>query len=578
MVIDPNYNPEFAMIGTILVQEGIITEEQLDEGLTEQAALGKKLGETLIELEYLEPEDLTYGLSLQSGLKSIDAESLLIADSMVVALISEPFAIENNVLAVSKQGKSLTVAMVDPDDIVLLDNLRKMTESQIDPMLARKKDIVAGIEKHYEVVRKSGEVKELLGGLEFISEIEEGDELDLNRLEKEVEHAPIVKLVNLILSEAIKSRATDIHVEQAENNMVIRYRIDGVLQQVMTPPKSSAMGIVSRIKVLSKLDLAERRKPQDGRFSIKLPDHDVDVRVSVLPTVLGEKVVLRLLDQGSFNLNLRNLGFDPEKLKIFGHWIKRPYGMIILSGPTGSGKSTTLYSSLNEIKSVEDNIVTVEDPVEYQLDGIHQVHVNEKIKLTFANTLRSILRQDPDIVLIGEIRDKETADIAIKFSLTGHLVFSSLHANDAPSTVTRLLDIGIKAYLVGSCLNLVMAQRLVRTICKECKTPYTPTVDDIELLGITKKELEGKTVYTGEGCQRCRGTGYYGRTALFELLEMRPQIRETIFESGDEKPNPELVRREALKLGMETLREDGLRKLFQGKTSVREVLRVTILE
>lgn len=576
MTTAQDYNPEYSMIGTILVHEGIITEEQLDEGLIEQEALGKKLGDTLIELEHITPEDLAYVLALQDGMQSIASELMFAARTEIVNLIPEPFARENFVLAVSKDRESnmLTVAMLDPDDIVTLDNLRKMTDSKVNPLLARKKDILQAIERHYDEVRKSGEVEQLLGGLEFIAETEEGDDVDVSRLQKEVDHAPIVKLVNLILSEAIKSRATDIHIEQADKNMVVRYRVDGVLQQVMTPPKSSSTGIVSRIKVLSKLNLAERRLPQDGRFTLKLPDREVDVRVSVLPTVLGEKVVLRLLDKGSFDLKLVNLGFDPNKLGIFKHWIKRPYGMIILSGPTGSGKSTTLYSSLNEIKSIEDNIVTVEDPVEYQLDGIHQVHVNEKIGLTFGGALRSILRQDPDIILIGEIRDLETADIAVKFSLTGHLVFSSLHANDAPSTVTRLLDIGIPPYLVASSLNLVMAQRLVRTICPQCKIPYTPTDDEIVALGLEKKDLENRIVYTGKGCPHCRGTGYFGRTGLFEILEMNSPIRKLVFDSA----NPELVREKALELGMETLRQDGIRKLFEGKTSVREVLRVTILE
>ncbi|RMH74313.1 MAG: pilus assembly protein PilB [Gemmatimonadetes bacterium] len=568
------YNPEFSMIGTILVQEGLLVEDRLNEALNEQKTRGKRLGETLIEMEYLDKADLDYALGLQMGMKSVDLDTLLDARPEIVRVIPEPFAKENSVLAFARSDNVLSVALTDPDDIVVVDNIRKLTEFNINPLLAHKKHIQMAIDKHYEAVRKSGEVEELLGGLEFISETEEGDETDLANLQKEVDNAPIVKLVNLILSEAIKSRATDIHIEQAEHNMVVRYRIDGVLQEVMTPPKSSGSGIVSRIKVLSKLNLAERRLPQDGRFTLKLPDREVDVRVSVLPTVLGEKVVLRLLDKTSFNLNLTNLGFDPEKLSIFRRWIMRPYGMVILSGPTGSGKSTTLYSSLNEIKSVETNIVTVEDPVEYQLDGIHQVQVNTKIDLTFGSALRSILRQDPDIVLIGEIRDLETADIAVKFSLTGHLVFSSLHANDAPSTVTRLLDIGIPPYLVASSLNLVMAQRLVRTICKQCKEPYTPSPEELIGLEMTEKDLEGKTVFMGRGCPHCRGTGYYGRTAVFEILEMLSPIRKLVFDSA----NPEIVREEALKLGMETLRQDALRKLFEGKTTVKEVLRVTIAE
>jgi type IV pilus assembly protein PilB len=400
------------------------------------------------------------------------------------------------------------------------------------------------------------------------------DDIDVNQLKKELDEAPIVKLVNLIISEAIKSRATDIHVEPLFDSLLIRYRVDGALQEIMTAPLKSAMGIISRIKIMANLNIAERRLPQDGRISIKTPDKEVDVRVSVLPTVRGEKVVLRLLDKKGFDFTMTNLGFDNDMLQIFRKWIRMPYGMIIVSGPTGCGKSTTLHAALKEIQDEEDNIVTVEDPVEYQIDKINQVATNDSIGLTFASTLRTVLRQDPDKVLIGEIRDKETADIAIKFSLTGHLVFTTLHANDSPSTITRLLDIGVPRYLVGSVTNLVMAQRLVRTICAACKEGYKPTEEELLSLRMNPDEHTDTVFYRGNGCVRCRNTGFFGRTALFELLEMKLPVRKVIFEGGNEDD----LRIEAINNGLVSLREAGIRKILAGTVSAAEVLKKTIDE
>jgi type II secretory ATPase GspE/PulE/Tfp pilus assembly ATPase PilB-like protein len=378
----------------------------------------------------------------------------------------------------------------------------------------------------------------------------------------------------MILQESIKERATDIHVEPMEDKVIIRIRIDGVLQVIMTPPIASLSGLVTRIKILSKLNIAEKRLSQDGRFTIKTTEKEIDVRVSILPTVYGEKIVMRLLDKTGFDFNLKSLGFDADMYKIFKKVISQPYGMVIVSGPTGSGKSTSLYASLKEIKSEEINITTVEDPVEYQLEGISQVQVFEDIGLTFASSLRSILRQDPDILLIGEIRDGETADIAVKFSLTGHLVFSTVHANDASSTITRLLDIGIPPFLVGSCVNLVMAQRLVRRLCKECAEEYEPSDQELYVVGLDKKRLNGSKLTKSGGCRKCRNTGYKGRTAIFEIIPMSREIRKLIFNNANEDD----IRTKALEDGMISLRESGLRKVLDGTTSIQEILRSTVEE
>jgi len=381
----------------------------------------------------------------------------------------------------------------------------------------------------------------------------------------------------MIIADALKERATDIHIEYQEKSVSVRFRIDGVLQEMMTPPHTSHPGICSRIKIISKLNIAEKRLPQDGRFSIKTVDRDVDVRVSILPTVNGEKIVMRLLDKTNFSMSLTQLGFEMDMLKVFKRAIVQPYGMIIVSGPTGSGKSTSLYASVNEIKSIEDNITTVEDPVEYHSEGINQVQVKPKIGLTFSAALRSILRQDPDKLLIGEIRDGETADIAVKFSLTGHIVFSTLHANDAPATITRFIDIGVPPFLVGSSLLLVMAQRLVRRICPKCKEEYLPDQFELESINLTDEEkIRYKDIkyYRGKGCVHCRGTGYHGRTGIFELLEVKGNIRRMIFDNA----NQEEIREEALRHGMISLRESALRKIAASTTTIREMLRVTVQE
>jgi type IV pilus assembly protein PilB len=564
------------LLGEVLLKEKLIAEDKLQAGLKRQKENGKRLGEVLLAEGLITDEKLALGLSLQLGVPLMTAETLMKIDKTALELIPEFFAREYHCLAYGKDEDWLNVVVVDPEDIVIIDNLRKITAHQIAIGIAPQLVIDEAIERHYKELRTTGEVSEALSGMDFIISADgrEIDDIDVNKLKQELDEAPIVKLVNLIISEAIKSRATDIHIEPLFDALLIRYRIDGALQEIMTAPQKSAMAIISRIKIMSNLNIAERRLPQDGRISIKTPDKEVDVRVSVLPTVRGEKIVMRLLDKKGFEFTLTNLGFENDMLQIFRKWIAMPYGMIIVSGPTGCGKSTTLHAALKAVQNEEDNIVTVEDPVEYQIDKINQVATNDSIGLTFGTTLRHILRQDPDKILIGEIRDQETADIAVKFSLTGHLVFTTLHANDAPSTITRLLDIGMARFLVGSVTNLVMAQRLVRTICSACKYEYEATPEELTALKMDLDKFKGTKLYKGKGCVRCRNTGFFGRTALFELMEMRLPIRKVIFEGKNEDD----LRLEAIKAGMVTLREAGIRKALAGKVSAEEVLKKTIDE
>jgi len=563
-------------LGDILLKEKLISEDNLQKGLLKQKENGKRLGEVLLTEGLIDAETLVLALSKQLGVPYVGADGLLKVDKEALEYIPEFFAREYHCLAFGKEDDQLFVVMVDPEDIIVIDNLQKVTSMQIIVHMAEVNIIDEAIERHYKELRATGEVTEALSGMDFVISAGDGDldDIDVNQLKKELDDAPIVKLVNLIISEAIKSRATDIHIEPLFDALLVRYRIDGSLQEVMTAPLKSATGIISRIKVMSNLNIAERRLPQDGRISIKSPDREVDVRVSILPTVKGEKAVLRLLDKKGFEFTLVNLGFENDMLEIFRKWINMPYGMIIVSGPTGCGKSTTLHAALKEIQNEEDNIVTVENPVEYQLDKINQVATNDSIGLTFATSLRTILRQDPDKVLIGEIRDKETADIAIKFALTGHLVFTTLHANDAPSTITRLLDIGVPRYLVGSVTNLVMAQRLVRVLCDGCKEAYIPEESEFLALKMKPEKYKGIEFYRAKSCSRCRNTGYFGRTALIEILEMKLPIRKAIFEDR----NQDDIRSEALSTGMVTLRESGIRKAVAGKVSLQEVLKNTIEE
>jgi len=567
-----DFNPQFSRIGEILVHQGKVSESQLNQALVEQKNTREKLGQTLIDMNVINEEDLTEVYALQMGFKKADNFILLEADSTIAAMIPEDFARSNRVLAVNKNDSTLVVAMEDPEDLVTIDAIKRLTNLSPEIIVSGPTLMEKALDKVYGEIQKTAEVSETIESITVISGDEGSQEVvNLSADKASKEDAPIVKLVNLIFQESIKERATDIHVEPMEKQVYIRIRIDGVLQVIMTPPISSLSGLVTRIKILSKLNIAEKRLPQDGRFSIRSPGKDIDVRVSILPTIYGEKIVMRLLDKTGFDFNLTSLGFPKENLGVFKKMINQPYGMVIVSGPTGSGKSTSLYAALKEIKSERTNITTVEDPVEYQLDGVNQVQVFEDIGLTFGSTLRSILRQDPDILLIGEIRDGETADIAVKFSLTGHLVFSTVHANDAAGTITRLLDIGIAPFLVGSCLNLVMAQRLVRRICLDCKEEHNPTPEELKMVGLDPNRIKG-SLYRGKGCTECRNTGYKGRLAIFEMIPMARNLRKLVYESANEDD----IRQTALKNGMVTLREAGLTRVLDGTTALEEVMRSTV--
>jgi len=568
-----NFNPQFQKIGDILVHQKIITSEQLENALTEQKSTKDKLGNILITQGTITEEELVNAYSMQCGHRSITKDEMLKVDQSIVSLLPEDFAKENNVLALSKKDNYLAIAMEDPEDLSTLDSIRKLTNLSPEILVAGRSSIKDALESLYDKVKKSGEVESAISKISIVrGDEEDGDELDLGSENVSAEDAPFVKLVNLMLTEAIKEGSTDVHIEPGRDTVNVRIRIDGVLVTIMSPPINSLNGMVTRIKILSKLNIAEHRLPQDGRMKIKTDSKEIDVRVSILPTVHGEKVVLRLLGSGGKTLTLTNLGFPDDKLKVFRKWINQPYGMVIISGPTGSGKSTTLYASLMEIQSEGINITTVEDPVEYQIPGINQVQMHDDIGLNFSSSLRSILRQDPDVLLIGEIRDEETADIAVKFALTGHLVFSTVHANDAPSTIARLLDLGIPPFLLGSSLNLIMAQRLIRTIDENEKEEYIPSKNEIDRVGLSnEKNLK---YYKGKPAASNHNTGYKGRTAIHEILEVTTDIRQLIYDNASQLEMKKL----AIKNGMTPLREAGLEKIKNGSTTIEEILRATVEE
>jgi type IV pilus assembly protein PilB len=562
----------FKRLGQILIDKNMITDEQLRDALAKQSNFRLKIGETLIKLGYLSEKDLLKVLSEQLGYELADMQELRDLKIETVGLIPEMFAVENRVIAVRENKDGLVVAMTDPENIEILDSLKKILQKNVKPILIGESALTDTMEKYYKSIRTTSQVEDAVGNFDFVAM--DDDENEINIGAQGSADAPVVKLINLIITEAIKAGATDIHIEPLTKSTRIRFRVDGALREVMNPPIGLHAGLISIVKVMSKLNIAERRLPQDGHISLKTQMKSVDVRVSITPTVLGEKIVMRLLDKGDFGFKLQTLGFEDDDMEIFKRVIRRPYGIIVVSGPTGSGKSTTLHAALKTIQDIETNIITVEDPVEYRLDGITQIETKEQIGLTFGSALRSVLRQDPDIVLIGEIRDEETADIATKFSLTGHLVFSTLHANDAPSTVTRMIDIGIKPYLVGSSLSLVMAQRLVRKICTHCKTDYKPTAAELSDAGITTEEAAAIQFKHGIGCVHCDNTGYSGRTGIFEVLMVDAEIRKIIYDGG----NQDLVREAALRKGMRSLHDSAIVKMKKGMTTLREVIKLTIVE
>lgn len=557
-------------IGIILVNQGLITSQQLKETLKSQKEGSKKrIGEILVERGAISREELYEILQYVYETEYVDLSNYVI-DPEVISLIPEKIALRFKLIPLSKNDYELIIAMANPLDVYAIDFVRDYTKvKRIKSLLATEDDVLNAITSYYELGEYDDIIKKL--GTEIIFKEEEEEE-DLKKLEAISKEAPIIQLVSMLIVQGVKDRASDIHIEPNEKGLLIRFRVDGILHDIRTLPNTIKSAIISRIKILAKMDIAERRLPQDGRFQVKFGTREVDLRVSTIPTVLGEKVVLRLLDKSKGLIKLEQLGFIPEQLKEFKSIIFKSYGIILLTGPTGSGKTTTLYAALNQVNSKDKNIITVEDPVEYKLARINQIQIKPKINLTFANTLRSILRQDPDIIMVGEIRDTETAQIAVQAALTGHLVFSTLHTNDAASALTRLIDMDIETFLISSSVIGVIAQRLVRVICEKCKEKYTPEKNVLSGLNIKDKSNDGGKVklYRGTGCSFCKNTGYYGRTSIYELIVLDEEIRSLIIS----KASSNVIKNTAIKKGMKTLKDSGLKKVMQGITTIEEVIRV----
>ena len=567
---------KYLKLGEFLIKEGLITESQLEKAISIQRQEGGRLGEVLIKQGLLKENQLveTLGKQLKIPYFSSGAELKPALEQNLENLVPNEFAQKNLVLPLSRTLNSLTIAMFDPLNLMLIDNLRKLTGCEVNPVIATKTDITKAIEKFYgkskmfeEAVEASyASTEEIVSYTDF----EDTDqELSLDKLLARAEEAPVVKLVDLIIRQAIDERASDIHIEPFKDKISLRYRIDGKLYEIPPPARHLHLPIISRIKILSKLDIAEKRLPQDGAFLVKVEDRFIDLRVSTIPTIYGEKGVLRILDRGMIKLDIGQLGFDSKQLELIRHAINLPYGLVFLTGPTGSGKTTTLYGILNELKSPKKNILTIEDPVEYRLEGINQVQVKPEIGLTFAAALRSFLRQDPDIMLVGEIRDLETAQICIRSALTGHLVLSTVHTNDAPSCITRLIDIGIEPFLLSPSLLLVVGQRLLRKLCPDCKEAYEPVS---EKLGEVK--FNADLIYKPRGCSKCNQTGYRGRVCISEIMLINDQIRQFIAQGVSYQKIRELARAN----GMQTLYESSIKKVADGTTSLEEALAVTLGE
>ncbi len=567
-------------LGDLLVKEKIITPEQLEQATKAQKEGNVRLGSALVKLGFLTDEDVTNFLSRQYGVPAINLSYFEI-DPAVVKLIPFETAKRYQILPLSRVGASLTIAMVDPTNVFAMDDIKFMTGFNIEPVVASESSILTGIDKAY-----GGKTEEDLETvMQSMSEMSESDievqaeeqEMELSQLEKAADEAPVVKLVNLVLTDAVKRGASDIHIEPYEKEFRVRFRIDGVLLAIMNPPLKLKDAITSRLKIMAKLDISEKRLPQDGRIMIKyLKDgkkKELDFRVSTVPTLFGEKIVLRLLDKENLRLDMTKLGFEQESLTKFERQILKPYGMVLVTGPTGSGKTNTLYSSVARLNTVETNIMTAEDPVEFQLAGINQVQMKEQIGLNFASALRAFLRQDPNIILVGEIRDFETAEIAVKAALTGHLVLSTLHTNDAPSTISRLMNMGIEPFLVATSVNLICAQRLVRRICSQCKEPLQILPQALRDAGYTPEESEKVIIHHGRGCATCNNTGYKGRVGLYEVMEINDELRELILVGASALE----LKKKALETGMITLRRSGLLKVALGHTTMEEVLRETVL-
>jgi type IV pilus assembly protein PilB len=552
----------------LLLTRGLINEPQLEEARSVAAQRGLSLGRVLMRQGLVSESALVSILAEQLGLEFIDLADTPI-DQSAVALVPERTARRHNCIPVviDEDGR-LVVAMSDPANVVAIDDIRALTQREVRTVVTTKAEVVAAIARHYRLDSTAEGLAE-----EAAAETDEDQDLDQAIAAAGAEDAPIIKLVNLLITQAVNDRASDIHIEPGEKSLIVRYRIDGVLHEVMKPPKSVQAGITSRLKIMADINIAERRVPQDGRIGLVVQGKQIDIRVATLPTVHGEKIVMRLLDKSSVLLELQDLGFVPGNFTRFEKSFTKPYGQILVTGPTGSGKSTTLYATLNILNSQEVNIITVEDPVEYRLPGVNQIQTNPKAGLTFASALRSILRADPDIILIGEIRDRETAHIAMEAALTGHLVLSTLHTNDAPSALTRLVEMGIEPFLVASALDCVLAQRLARKLCGRCKEAYTPTVEELKAARFPWEEgKELPTLYRPKGCTACGQTGYKGRMALHEVMPVTEEIERLVAEnaSSDE------IGKAARTQGMVTLREDGMAKVVSGLTSVEEILRVVV--
>jgi len=567
-------------LGELLTKASLISQDQLKEALKVQKETGGKLGETLIKLNFVSEEDITECLSQQFGVPSINLAHFEI-DTGVIKLIPADVARKYNILPVNKTGATITIAMADPTNVFAMDDIKFMTGYNVEPVVASEMGIKTAIDNYYGTTA-SLELKKVMEDLQTsesadLEVLEETEEFDVEALANASEEAPVVKLVNLILTDAIKKGASDIHVEPYEKEYRVRFRVDGILQEIMNPPLKLRDAITSRLKILAKLDISEKRLPQDGRIKLKMKLNDknkeLDFRVSILPTLFGEKIVMRLLDKDNLRLDMTKLGFEPESLARFEEAIFKPWGMVLVTGPTGSGKTNTLYSALSKVNSPEVNIMTAEDPVEFNLPGVNQVQMKEQIGLNFAATLRSFLRQDPNIILVGEIRDFETAEIAIKAALTGHLVLSTLHTNDAPSTINRLMNMGIEPFLVATSVQLIAAQRLVRRICSSCKEEVEISQQALLNLGYKQDEVGTVQVFKGRGCDKCNNTGYKGRVGLVEVMQIDDDLREMIL-SGSSAIE---LKKRANENGMISLRRSGLVKIKEGITTIEEVVRETVL-
>jgi type IV pilus assembly protein PilB len=591
-------------IGELLLKEKRITPEQLQQALNHQKANGGKLGFNLVKMGFVKDEDITSLLSKQYGVPSINLTQFEI-DSAVVKLIPPETAHKYQIVPLSRAGATLTIAMTDPTNVFAMDDIKFMTGYNVEPVVASETAVLEAVQRYYptgapktgpgkgasspastamamtgpsalDMASKGLEELQALGDTGDVEVLQELEEISAETLAKQGEEAPVVRLVNVVLMSAIQKGASDIHIEPYEKELRIRYRIDGILYNIMSPPMKFRDAISSRLKIMAKLDIAEKRLPQDGRIKIRFSDSgvqkEIDFRVSVLPTLFGEKIVMRLLDKDKLMLDMTKLGFEQESLTKFEAAILRPWGMVLVTGPTGSGKTNTLYSSISKVNTPETNIMTAEDPVEFNLVGVNQVQIRENIGLNFAAALRSFLRQDPNIILVGEIRDFETAEIAVKAALTGHLVLSTLHTNDAPSTINRLMNMGIEPFLVASSVHLICAQRLVRRVCANCKQPHPTPNPALLTAGFTAEEAETVTPMKGAGCEKCNNTGYKGRVGLYEVMEVSEELRELILvgASGLE------LRRKAVDEGMITLRQSGLRKVKDGLTTIEEVVRETV--